>query len=595
MLRTKIVVLLSLLIPFPAVADDIPFGERLKNLAPSNFAVGGTIHPYDGVEPRAHYRAVAEREFNAITATVYMPWGGWIDEDSRPYTEPLLEATTWARQRDQRVHGHVLVYPSANLNLSWYQNLDNNQVEATLNDYVDTMARSTAGNMWVWDVVNEVIGDSGELSEYDRGNATFVDADGVRKGLTVNGQFRPYKEYSAMGQSYIDKAFRWAEQADPNALLIINDYGAEEINAKSDKLLAFSQKLRARGVPIDGVGFQMHWIDFNSEPNYDSIRANFKRFADAGFQLFVTEMDAAVVHTMEPVADSPSNDQLDRQRRVYEKLIRIALEESAVKSWFLWDFADDQSWLHPTRNPLGDIPTGTYMYPTPFWGGDDELQYEISAKPAYYGMQYALARHSAPGNACDVGNAALRRELRPNRWALLSLPCVPPTGTGVAQLFGDDLPGVQGVDWTVFSFDAIANRYVEASANTTLAIGDAFWIIHTSNSSQLLDLPTGSLRTPLAPVSSRCATANCADVLLSGQLSATEWNMIGFPFDRTAATSNIRVSTPNGQCNNRSGCTVVEASNVNGANLISTQMWRYDDLRAVPTYVNAFGEASLSA
>jgi endo-1,4-beta-xylanase len=361
-----------------------PQGNRLRDLVRPDFAIGGAMHAYtssDGYQ-FATYRNLARNEFNSVTVTGFMPYGPWSNANAAINTTPYVDVANWANSYGMRVHAHALIYPTENIHCSWLQALPNDQVEPKLRQYIDTVGRTMAGKVWVWDVVNEVIGDNGDQ----------MDADGVRTGDYRNGSFSPYKEYSAMGQNYIANAFRWARQADPNAKLIINEYAAEEINDKSNRLLAFCKKLRSQGVPIDGVGFQHHWIDTRGIPDYDSIRANMQRFANEGFQIFMTEVDIAATHSYDPVNKAPTGVELERQKGIFKSLLQLALDQPACKAYWMWDFVDDQSWLQGTDRPLlyDTLAPGNYMFGTIFWGGDTEGNNPIIAKPAYYGLQEAL-------------------------------------------------------------------------------------------------------------------------------------------------------------------------------------------------------------
>ncbi len=251
------------------------------------------------------------------------------------------------------------------------------------------MATSVKGKMHVWDVVNEVMADSGEQQ----------DGDGVR--TQFGGSSLPVIEYDAMGQAYIDKAFHWAAAADPDAILILNDYGMEDVNAKSTNALNFAIKMRNRGVPIHGIGFQCHFFEMivhatPTAPNYNSIRQNFQRFADAGFRIYITEFDVPTLKTTDPANNNPDQALLNAQRDIFEEILKICLEQPMCKSFLMWDFADDQSWLHPLDNGFANwFPSGTYSWPTAFWGGDWGRVYDITPKPAYYGMQEVLRDHQA--------------------------------------------------------------------------------------------------------------------------------------------------------------------------------------------------------
>lgn len=367
--------------------DSFP-GDRLKDLAPPDFAIGGVMGGYDTPSFDLPTLEFAKAEFNAVTAKAFMPFGPWDDPNQPIDTSGLTRNVSWAASNGLRVHAHVLVYPTENVRLPWFAGLPNEDVEATLAQYVSTMATSTAGNVWVWDVVNEIIGDNGDA----------MDADGLRIGLGSGDGFVPYKEYAAMGPDYISKAFQWAKAADPNAILIVNEYSVETINDKSDRLFAYCKKLRDAGVPIDGVGFQNHWLDVRYEPDYPSIRANFQRFADEGFQIFITEADIASTITSNPDQEPPTTVQLQQQASVFRELLQIALDQPACKSFLMWDFTDETSWLQDTdftltladRRPgFQDtiIPPGTSMFATPMSGG---LNNPIEPKLAYLEMQAAL-------------------------------------------------------------------------------------------------------------------------------------------------------------------------------------------------------------
>src|SRR5260221_11463433 len=90
-------------------------------------------------------------------------------------------------------------------------------------------------------------------------------------------------------------AFRFAHEADPNALLFYNDYGAEGLNGKSDAIYKMAQDFVKRGVPINGVGLQTHIAVGDTGPggsvNPKALGDNMKRLTDLGLQVQITEMD----------------------------------------------------------------------------------------------------------------------------------------------------------------------------------------------------------------------------------------------------------------------------------------------------------------
>ncbi len=342
-------------------AADVGLADR----APDRLAVGGVLHSYDPGWDDGFYAQTAAAEFDAITATAYMPFGVQPTLD-RIDTEPLDRIVDWAQASDLRVHGHTLLYPLVNQRLDWYTDLEGGH-RAILENYVRTVAESNAGDIWVWDVVNELFADPGEQAVDER-------------GLRTN-----YVEYDVFNGNY-DDVFRWAREADPNAKLILNDYGAEELTAKADAILAEVIAMRERGVSIDGVGFQFH---LDEDPDFWQIRQNLQRFADAGFDLYITELDVTVT-TRQSGDESLTRDERLLQRAIYEEVTRIALEQPAVKSLLMWDFADERSWLHPAI-PNGPVPEGLYAYPAIFT--EPSVGEPLRPKSGYRGMIEAFEDH----------------------------------------------------------------------------------------------------------------------------------------------------------------------------------------------------------
>lgn len=373
-----------------------------RDVAPDGLAVGGVLHGYDPAWDSGDYADVAAREFNAVTATAYLPWIGWDDPAAEPSTAGLEDIVDWAHSGDRNllVHGHSLVYPLENSKSSWYAGLPRGQGlhEQHLKRYVDAMASARPGEVWVWDVVNEAFADNGNAQ----------DDDGLRT---------EYVEYQEIGSDYIAQAFEWAHEADDQALLIINDYGAEQLGTKSDNLFAYATALKADGVPIDGVGFQMHIQGHRSVPDYASIRANFRRFADAGLKVFITELDVMAKETSDP-NDAPSAGELEAQRGIYQEIARIAATEPGVEALLLWDFGDDRSWIHPTITKLGDVLKDLYTFGAPWSGGDPGNP--MTPKPAYDGVTQGLLSRVESDLVTDGDSYALTSQWEPTTSYLMT-------------------------------------------------------------------------------------------------------------------------------------------------------------------------------
>jgi endo-1,4-beta-xylanase len=119
-----------------------------------------------------------------------------------------------------------------------------------------------------------------------------------------------------------------------------NDAEAEVVNPKSDAIYAMVRDFRQRGVPIDGVGLQMHIAHIHAD--VASISDNIKRLTALGVQVHITEMDVAL-----PV-DSLGNarpEDLRQQADIYREIVSACLAYPGCRAIQTWGFTDKYSWI----------------------------------------------------------------------------------------------------------------------------------------------------------------------------------------------------------------------------------------------------------
>ena len=115
-------------------------------------------------------------------------------------------------------------------------------MSGVLQDHINTVVTHYKGQVFAWDVVNEAVSDSQTGTGTVMKDSIWYNQPGI--GVT--------------GTGYIEQALRWAHAADPNALLFYNDYNIEDPGAKFNAVYAMVKDFVTRGVPINGVGIQMH-------------------------------------------------------------------------------------------------------------------------------------------------------------------------------------------------------------------------------------------------------------------------------------------------------------------------------------------------
>lgn len=172
----------------------------------------------------------------------------------------------------------------------------------------------------------------------DRYRGRIQEYDVCNEPMNEDGTMRDTVWYRTIGPDYLDLAFRTARDADPKAVLVLNDFNNEtKGNPKADGFYNLVKGMVDRGVPIDGVGFQMHLaadLPFNEK----AIRENIKRFNDLGLSVSFTEIDVRV-----PVpADAKTEAE---QTRIYKALMDMALTEKKAGSFVMWGYTDKLSWI----------------------------------------------------------------------------------------------------------------------------------------------------------------------------------------------------------------------------------------------------------
>ena len=179
----------------------------------------------------SRYAGVLARHFSYLTAEYEMKWDAIERARGNREFGAGDAIVGFGQARGMQIKGHALIWHGSVP--GWLAALPAADFSEAFETHVRAVAEHYRGRVVAWDVVNEAVADDGS---------------GLRDTV-----FR-----QKLGDRYIADAFRLARQADPQALLFYNDYGGEGLSAKSDRIYSLVQGLRAQGVPIDGVGLQMH-------------------------------------------------------------------------------------------------------------------------------------------------------------------------------------------------------------------------------------------------------------------------------------------------------------------------------------------------
>lgn len=239
------------------------------------------------------------------------------------------EVVQFAEAHGMRVRGHCLVWDHDNPQWLAQGHFTSDQLSKLLQQHIMTVMTHFAGQVFAWDVVNEALNEKGEAKDSIWYN---------RPGIGMSGQ----------GTAYVEQAFRWAHEADPHALLFYNEAEGEGMNRKSDAIYAMARDFKKRGVPIDGIGLQMHVPGWNFDT--DAVSANIDRLTKLGLQVQITELDVSL--PIDPEGH-PTQEDLRRQAEIYREIAHACLSHPGCTAIQMWGFTDRWSWIgshsHGTR------------------------------------------------------------------------------------------------------------------------------------------------------------------------------------------------------------------------------------------------------
>ncbi len=286
------------------------------------------------------YRETLAQEFDFLTPENELKFGPLCPRLGAYDFGPADELVEFAQANDMKVRGHTLLWHQ--MNPGWLKegNYNCKQALDLLHKHIFTTLGHFHGDIYAWDVVNEPV--------------------------EANGGLRDSFWMHTIGPDYLEYAFRWAHEADPKARLFLNEYGAEGTNEKSNALYDLLRDLLKQGVPVHGVGLQMHLAlspsrFFPAPPALDDLSGSLQRLGDLGLEIHITEMDVSIQGYTGALEEARQ-----QQAAVYEQVLATALRSPQFKALVLWGFTDRYSWI-PRFTGASDAPLlfDEYYQPKP--------------------------------------------------------------------------------------------------------------------------------------------------------------------------------------------------------------------------------------
>lgn len=302
--------------------------KGLKDYYAAYFPIGVAVNPRM-VQPGPDADLI-KTQFSSMTPENAMKMGPIHPEENRYFWKDADAIVAFAQQNKLRVRGHTLCWH--NQTPRWFftdstgKQVSREVLLTRMKQHINEVVSRYKGKIYAWDVVNEAVPDGG------------------------TDIYRKSKFYEIIGEEYIEKAFQYAHEADPTAMLFYNDYNTESAS-KRERIYQLVKKLKDKGVPINGVGLQGHWSLY--EPTAQELEESITKFAGLSLTVQITELDVSVYpkeHGRREKRDTDKSeftpDMNDKQAAHYKLLFDVFRKhKDKISGVTFWNLSDKYSWL----------------------------------------------------------------------------------------------------------------------------------------------------------------------------------------------------------------------------------------------------------
>ncbi|USH04849.1 endo-1,4-beta-xylanase [Grimontia kaedaensis] len=337
----------------------------LQDFVDYDFLVGAAFN--DKFVDDDKYKNVFSREFNVLTPENAFKPTSLISSDGSYHFDTADKIMDFASSNGISVRGHTLL---------WHQSVINGinaktkpeEVERIIDEYIEKVVGRYAGRVYAWDVANEITG-------------SYLEQKFIPDSVSpVDSRFRNSIYMKKLGKNYLAKVINKVKEVDPSTKVFINDYLVADLGEKSNNLFSIIKELIDDGVPIDGVGFQMH--AFMQNPKWDDMIKNMKRYDELGIEVSITELDISSIDPQDyakliPYGTTAVTDIIqgkfnigwdfpsifgvlrpsDEQKRLYFEWPRVCYVSPNCNSVTVWGVEDSNSWLWDFTKPLLFTPS----------------------------------------------------------------------------------------------------------------------------------------------------------------------------------------------------------------------------------------------
>lgn len=311
----------------------------LKDVFKDKFSFGTALSTatLSGLGNSSDQLKLVAKEFSSITPENDFKWANLRPKPNSWGWDLADKFVEFGQENNMQMVGHALVWHSQIPDNVFFDKknkmLPRSHLLATMEEHINTVVGRYRGKIHVWDVVNEAF-----------------------KG----GRWRKSHWYNGIGEDYFEHAFRFAQNADPSAQLMYNDYSMDN-SKKQQSVIAAINQCKRKGVKIDGVGMQSH-LHLDG-PSIKQIEQAILNYANAGLRVHITELEMDVLPKIQDYASADIGnkyayrEELDPYKnglplameqklaQRYEEVFKLYIKHSdKIDRVTLWGTSDDESW-----------------------------------------------------------------------------------------------------------------------------------------------------------------------------------------------------------------------------------------------------------
>ncbi len=312
--------------------------DSLKKYYSSFFNIGAAINEDIILGLDNDSKQIVETQFNSITPENSLKW---MFLQPYPNYFDFTAADKYVNlglKNNMHIVGHALIWHSQLAD--FMQNIDSKaEMNKHFENHINTVVSRYKGKIDAWDVVNEAFNEDGSLRE-----SVF---------------------YKFLGKNYIEKAFKLANEIDPNADLIYNDYNLYK-KEKRDGVIQMVKQMQSKGIKIDGIGVQAHWS--LNQPSLNEIEQIIFDISELGVDVMFTELDISVLPSpweqvgaevsqnfsrfegdakMNPYPDKLPKSIQNKLAKRYNDIFQLFIKHSdKISRVTFWGVMDKHSWLN---------------------------------------------------------------------------------------------------------------------------------------------------------------------------------------------------------------------------------------------------------